>query len=138
MGMRPSPRGGSPVTIASTGTVDIGPSWTDGGTGSVVTAVAVAAATVRGFVVPVAGRVDLAIGVLLAGCFTSLTYLPEPYPPEDLGGARSPRLAGSDPAARREMATTCAATGFVADSSPWQRRMGSVEMTGDGGSHDVG
>jgi hypothetical protein len=47
--------------------------------------------------VPVTGRVDLAIGVLLAGCFTSLTYLPEPYPPEDLGGARSPRLAGSDP-----------------------------------------
>jgi len=35
----------------------------------------------------VAGRVDLAIGVLLASCFTFLTYLVEPYPAEAPEGA---------------------------------------------------
>jgi hypothetical protein len=42
--------------------------------------------------VPVAGRVDLAIGVLLADCFTSLTYLLEPYPPEPPEGGKCDRV----------------------------------------------
>jgi hypothetical protein len=52
-----------------------------------VTATATGAAATCGFVVPGAGLVDLAIGVLLAGCFTFLTYPYEPYRPEALEGA---------------------------------------------------
>ncbi len=84
IGMRPSPRGGKPVTIASTGTLDIGPAGIGAGTGSGVTSSGAGVAAASGSVAPVAGRVDLAIGVLLAVCFTSLTYLVEPYRPEAL------------------------------------------------------